>query len=680
MPIKYRNDMLHDSSLYIFRDPVGALTTGTPVTIRFRTQLENVGSVYLCLFSRDFRKDYLMRQSDEYWQADITAPSIPTVYWYYFAINVGGKVCYYGARGQRTGGVGCIYSERPPSYQLTVYDAGFDVPEWFQKSVMYQIFPDRFRPSEDQTAQKGIAYHRSKGRRVCYHEKWDEKPLYTPLPGETSYNPCDYFGGTLKGIEASLGYLRDLGVSVLYLNPIFEAASNHRYNTADYFSVDPVLGSKEDYASLCRKAADRGIRIILDGVFSHTGSDSIYFNREGAYEDPGAANSRDSKYYPWYMFERYPDKYRCWWGFKSLPEVNEHESGWQQFVITDEDSVIRHWIKAGAKGYRLDVADELPDDVLAMIHAAARQTDPEAVMIGEVWEDATTKFSYGEKRHYALGGMLDSVTNYPLRNAVIGFLTGKTDANHLKGFLVDQAANYPKPMYYALTNLLSSHDVERVRTALSARIEPHELSRDQQASFVVSDSQNKKGAKRQHLAAVLQFCLPGVPCVYYGDEKGMNGFLDPFNREPFTEAPAPYDLTQHYRQLSQLRNSADAMQTGHVVFFAPDADCIGVLRYIIGGRDALGRPAQDGVYFIAVNRSETSRLVVFDFLNRNSLFAGAHQQILRPALNGAVSCHLTRKRYPLINGLLEITLKGLSAVWLKIPWPPEDRQNQDGRS
>jgi alpha-glucosidase len=164
-----------------------------------------------------------------------------------------------------------------------------------------------------------------------------------------------------------------------------------------------------------------------------------------------------------------------------------------------------------------------------------------------------------------LGGMLDSVTNYPLRKAVLGFFNGRADAEDLKNFLVDQAANYPRPMYYALTNLLSSHDVERVRTALSARIDPHELSREQQASFVISDVQNKKGSQRQRLAAILQYCIPGVPCIYYGDERGMNGFLDPFNRETFQEAP--YDLTQDYRQLAQLRNSADALQhkTGSIL-------------------------------------------------------------------------------------------------------------------
>lgn len=665
MPINYRNEMLHDSSLDLFRDPVGAVSAGTPVTIRFRARLENVSGVYLCLFRKEFREERLMRQAgDHYWEIDIQAPVVPEIYWYYFTVNIGGKICYYGTQGRRTGGIGCVYSIHPPSYQMTVYDAGFTVPRWFQKSILYQIFPDRFRRSGDDTAEKGIAYHRAMGRTVYFHENWEELPLFGPLPGEKDYNPCDYFGGTLKGIEASLEYLRDLGISVLYLNPIFEAASNHRYNTADYYRIDPVLGTSADFDSLCRKAAGMGIRILLDGVFSHTGSDSIYFNREGRYQATGAANNPDSEYYPWYDFEHYPEKYRCWWGFSSLPEVNEFEKSWQQYIITGEDSVIRHWLKAGAKGYRLDVADELPDEILTMIYQAARQADPEAVMLGEVWEDATTKYSYGAKRLYALGGMLDSVTNYPLRNALVGFLNGRADAEDLKCLLVDQAASYPRPMYYALANLLSSHDVERVRTALSVRMDPHELSREQQASFAISDIQNQKGFQRQRLAIILQYSLPGVPCIYYGDEKGMNGFLDPFNRQTFREGP--YDLTREYRLLAQVRQSADALQTGYAVFFAPDPDCIGVLRYVITGHDALDQPAQEGVYFIAVNRADTPRTVVFDFLNRNQLFAAGHQKKLRPVFDGPVSCRLTGEKYQLVDGLLEITLNGLSAVWLQI--------------
>ena len=664
MLINYRNEMMHDSTMHSYRYPAGAVVQAQPLTLRFKTRLSQIGSVYVCLTGDGFHQDILMSPDNGYWRAGFAAPSEPGVYWYYFRVNTDDKIVYYGTEGKRRGGIGCAYTEPPPAYQLTVYKKDFDTPSWFRKSVMYQIFPDRFKRSGEDTAKAGLDYHRKKGRCVYEHKRWNEEPLYKALPGETHYNPCDYYGGTLKGIGESLAYLKSLGINVIYLNPIFESASNHRYNTADYRRIDPVLGNNEDFKSLCKEAQKHGIRVMLDGVFSHTGSDSIYFNREKAYETEGAANSQDSPYYPWYTFEHYPDKYKCWWGFESLPEVNEQNLDWQRFVITDEDSVVRHWIREGCSGYRLDVADELPDNVLAMMYSAAKQQNIDAVMLGEVWEDATTKYSYGSHRKYALGGMLDSVMNYPLRNALVSFFTGHTNARELKDFLIEQASVYPKPMYYSLMNLLSSHDIERIRTALSTRIDPHSLTREQQASFRLSDSQNKKGAARQRLASVLQFALPGVPCIYYGDEKGMTGFLDPFNRGPLHTAD--YDLTFHYQKISQLRSSADAMATGHVAFFSPDEDCIGVLRYVMNEKDALDCSAQDGIYLIAVNRAQDDKRVVFDFAGNISLMSQEQQSQLRPALSGEATCLLTDEKYQLNDGLLEIKMPGGKAVWLKI--------------
>ncbi len=664
MLINYRNEMMHDSTIQSYRDPTGAVVQDQLLTLRFKTRLNQVSSVYVCLTGEGFHQDIMMTQDNGYWRVDIEAPSNPGVYWYYFKVNTGQKNVYYGTEGTRKGGIGCAYTEPPPSYQLTVYKKDFDTPDWFKKSVMYQIFPDRFKRSGEDIVKQGLDYHRKKGRCVYEHKSWNEEPLYKPIPGKKHYNPCDYYGGTIKGIEESLDYLKSLGVSVIYLNPIFESASNHRYNTADYKKIDPVLGSKDDFHSLCKKAESLGMRIMLDGVFSHTGSDSIYFNREKAYENEGAANSQNSPYYPWYTFEHYPEKYKSWWGFESLPEVNEHNQDWQRFVITDEDSVVRHWIREGCSGYRLDVADELPDDVLELIYTAAKQQKQDAVVLGEVWEDATTKYSYGLHRKYALGGMMDSVMNYPLRNALISFFMGHTSARDLKEFLIDQAAAYPKPMYYALMNLLSSHDIDRVRTALSTRIDPHTLSREQQATFRLSSIQNKKGAARQRLASVLQFALPGVPCIYYGDEKGMTGFLDPFNRRPLHQSD--YDLTGHYQQISRLRLSADAMSTGHIAFFSPHEDCIGILRYVLDGKDAFGSRAENGIYFVAVNRSAESRHVVFDFLRNTAFMTQQHQLQLQRILNGEVVCLLKNEKYQLNDGLLEINMPSGDAVWLKI--------------
>ncbi len=664
MLINYRNEMMHDSTLQCYREPFGAVAQGQPVTLRFKTRLSQINSVYLRLTGDGYHQDIMMAQDNGFWSVGFEAPSEPGVYWYYFTVNTGERIVYYGTEGKRRGGIGVAYTDVPPAYQLTVYRKDFVTPAWFRGSVMYQIFPDRFKRSGEKTVKAGLEYHRAKGRCVVEHKRWNEEPLYKPLAGEAHYNPCDYYGGTLKGIEESLDSLKALGVGVIYLNPIFEAASNHRYNTADYKKVDPVLGSEDDFMSLCEAAQSLGIRVLLDGVFSHTGSDSIYFNREKAYEGAGAANSPESPYYPWYTFEHYPDKYKSWWGFESLPEVNEHNADWQRFIITDEDSVVRRWIQKGAAGYRLDVADEIPDDVLAMMYGAAKQQEKDAVMLGEVWEDATTKYSYGLHRKYALGGMLDSVMNYPLRNALVAFLTGHTDARELKDFLVEQAAVYPKPMYYALMNLLSSHDIERVRTALSTKIDPHSLTRAQQASFRLSDSQNEKGAARQRLASVLQFVLPGVPCIYYGDEKGMTGFLDPFNRGPYHEAA--YDLTAHYTQISQLRTGADALVAGHAAFYSQDADCIGILRYILDGKDAFGTDAQNGIYFVAVNRAGDDKRVVFDLAADCAMVPQAHLSQMRPMLNGKASCQLTGRGCVLSDGLLDISMPGGEAVWLKL--------------
>ena len=659
MLVNYKNEMMHDSTKRSFREPLGAVTTGMSVTLRLRTRIDDIASVYLCLFNETYRADLKMSYDNDYWSVTFEAPQNPDAYWYYFVVSVSDQRIYYGAEGKRTCGLGCAYTEPPPAFQLTVYRYGFDVPEWFQKSVMYQIFPDRFARSDDDTARKGLQYHKQKGRTVHYHDKWNEQPFYKPLPREKHYCPCDYYGGTLKGIENALDAIKSLGVSVIYLNPVFEADSNHRYNTADYMNIDPVLGANEDFASLCQKADALGIRIMLDGVFSHTGSDSVYFNKFGRYDNVGAANSQDSPYYPWYSFSSYPDKYKCWWGFDSLPEVDETNASWQAFVITGENSVIRSWIRAGACGYRLDVADELPDDVLELMHKAARQEKSDAVLLGEVWEDATTKHSLGSKRQYALGGMLDSVTNYPLRNAIVGFLNARKSAGDLRHLLQEQAANYPLPMYYALMNLLSSHDIERIRTALSTHINPHDLTREQQATFYISDNQNKKGAALQRLAVVLQMALPGVPCVYYGDEKGMNGFLDPFNRGPMHKSA--YDLTEHYQKLIALRNDADAMSTGHAVFFAPDDDCIGILRFIQKGKDALLRDAKNGIYFIAVNRSREKKRMVFDLLDAQQGKYGLSDLFERSAV-----CQLSGRRFMVSDSLLDVTLQAGDALWLKI--------------
>ena len=261
-------------------------------------------------------------------------------------------------------------------YQLTVYDGAEDVPEWFGEGVTYQIFPDRFRRTRvpDPTGMVG-------GRSV--HTGWDEEPEYRPDQNGEVRNR-DFFGGSLAGVLEKLPYQRGLGVDTLYFCPVFEAPENHRYGTGDYEKIDPMLGTEADFRALCDAAHQLGMRVMLDGVFNHQAFVSRYFNGDGSYQSVGAAQSQDSPYYPWYHFSHWPDHYDSWWGIYSLPAVDESQPTYRDFIFSGENSIIRRWLNAGADGWRLDVADELPDDFVHGIHAAARQVKPDAVVIGEV--------------------------------------------------------------------------------------------------------------------------------------------------------------------------------------------------------------------------------------------------------------------------------------------------------
>ena len=283
-------------------------------------------------------------------------------------------------------------------WQLSVYAKDFTTPEWLKGGMFYQIFPDRFYFSGQK--KKNIP---------------DGRKLRDDIFGEPEWRPTedgkvlnnDYFQGDLKGIEEKLDYIASLGTTCIYLNPIFEAQSNHRYDTADYSKIDPLLGTEKDLKSLCKKAKERGISVILDGVFSHTGDDSIYFNKYGRYDSVGAYQSKESPYYKWFKFINHPDDYHSWWGISILPEVIEESHEFIEF-IAGEKGIARKWLKCGVRGWRLDVADELPDIFLDEFRKAVKAENKEALVLGEVWEDASNKFSYGQRRKYFQGEELDS--------------------------------------------------------------------------------------------------------------------------------------------------------------------------------------------------------------------------------------------------------------------------------
>jgi 4-alpha-glucanotransferase len=350
-----------------------------------------------------------------------------------------------------------------------------------------------------------------------------------------------------------------LGVSTIYFNPIFESASNHRYNTADYKSIDPMLGTEEDFREMCMEANRRGMRIILDGVFSHTGDQSRYFNVDGWYPELGAYQSKDSPYYEWYKFNKWPDDYTSWWGIRTLPDTLEENRSYQNYMIWNQDSVIRHWLRAGASGWRLDVADELPDSFIAHIRQVMHETASYAVLIGEVWEDASNKIAYSERRRYFLGKELHGVMNYPFRSATLDYLRGG-DADQFRETLETLRENYPPAAFNSAMNFLGTHDTARILTVLGARHTPEK--KEDRAKFRLSPEERRRGLALVRLAAMILYVFPGSPTVYYGDECGMEGWEDPFNRETYPWGHEENDLQHHFAALGRIRHERVSLQRG----------------------------------------------------------------------------------------------------------------------
>lgn len=580
--------MIHNPYSLLFRDPVGAVTIGQTLTLRAR--LTDLERVFLILIFPDGHSEQKPMEKD----ADGVSASVcleeTGLYHYAFCVESGRCI---GLEGENTGLV-------PGStWPLTVYDPAFNTPEWFRDSICYQIFPDRFHKSGSSDPEERALIHRQKGRRVCLHADWTEEPRSEAGPGEKEYVPDDYFGGDLKGIEEKLPYLKELGVGCLYLNPIFEADSNHRYNTADYRRIDPMLGTSEDFLSLTKKAKTYGIRVILDGVFSHTGADSRYFDINGTYGG-GAYHDPSSLYRSWYRFEQWPDTYECWWGFRTLPNVEETDPSYGAF-IHGADGVLAAWQKAGAKGWRLDVADELPEAFIRDVRKRIKTEDPEAVLLGEVWEDASDKQGPEGRRTYVDGQELDGCMNYPLRKAILRFLNGESDAYACEEELLRLYTHYPRPFYEACLNLISSHDEVRALSYLSGAPDRYKASRKEQGAFVPSEAALARGKRLFLIAAAMQMTLPGVPCIYYGDEAGLSGMGDPFNRRTFPWGREDKQILSAVKQLCALRNGSEALHK-EAAFRAGalSSDVFCILRH-----------TQRETALLFINRSEASHTVSF---------------------------------------------------------------------
>ena len=522
--------------------PYGAVPCGAPVTLHVRPEgWEGFVRCTLLLRQEFSGQDREWELPAEGWDGErqrfsltFPAPETPELCWYAFRLTrADGSVRYLDASG---------WADQPQHrWQMTVYDAASPTPGWFGEGLTYQIFPDRFRRSHLPDMAK-----MPWGRRL--HENWDDIPDY--LPDEDGEYCRDFFGGDLAGIREKLPYLRELGVETLYLCPIFEASSNHRYNTGDYRRIDPMLGTEEDFRALCAEAHALGIRVILDGVFNHNGKDSRYFNADGRYDTVGAAQSQDSPYYPWFHFHPWPTDYDAWWGIRDLPAVNESAPSYRDFIFEGEDSVIRHWLRAGADGWRLDVADELPDDFIAGIRQAMDETKPGCLLLGEVWEDGSNKIAYSQRRKYLLGGETHCLMNYPFRTAALCYLRGG-DAAEFRESMETIRENYPAPAFQSAMNFLGTHDTPRVLSLLGEGQTPADKA--ERAAYRLSPEEERLGKERWKLASALLYAFPGSPMLFYGDEAGLQGLEDPFCRGGYPCGREDGYLLAWFRLLGRVR-------------------------------------------------------------------------------------------------------------------------------
>ena len=488
-------------------------------------------------------------------------------------------------------------------FRLMVYQKGYRAPAWFAGGTMYHIFLDRFcRGKGEVSLRKG----------AVLDEDWANGiPQYAQRAGEPLSNNV-FFGGNLWGVIEKLDYLRGLGVTVLYLSPLFESASNHRYDTANYERVDRLLGGDEALDKLLDEAHARGMRVILDGVFNHTGDDSVYFNRRGNYPSIGAYQSKTSPYADWYTFRAFPKKYEAWWGIEIMPRLN-HASPDCRRYFTGEDGIAAKWLRRGIDGWRLDVADELSDDFLDELNAVVKcESGGDGILIGEVWENAAEKIAYGKRRRYFRGQQLDSVMNYPFRNAVLAFLQDG-DAEAFYHILTEIYASYPLSVSNSLMNLLGTHDTERILTLLSDKSAGEGLENPELAVKKLTAPQKKEAVALLKIASALQYTVYGVPSLYYGDEAGLEGYHDPFCRLPFPWGHENKELQAHYRALGKLRKTHPVLKNGGFRFLSHTPSAFAFERF-----DTNGTSGEKSL-IVAANMGDEPFVIPLRFVCRNAL-------------------------------------------------------------
>ena len=548
--------ILFDSKKAEFKTPFGCVAPGQTVTLHLHIPTAvSAWKVEIVLCYEDgsparYHEMYRIEQRGAYdiYEGDFSLFA-PGLHFYYFQIHAPHGMFRLFKQGDDTN------MEEGGLWQISCISPDFTTPDWAKGAIIYQIFPDRFHRS-------GKCNLTGKLHPYTVHRHWDEDVDWAPDENGIVHNN-DFFGGNFRGITEKMDYIASLGTGIIYLNPISKAFSNHRYDTGDYKIPDPMLGTEADFRDMCNAAHARGMKVILDGVYSHTGSNSLYFDRERTFGGNGAYCRQDSPFYHWYTFYQWPNNYHSWWNFDTLPTVNKMHPDFIRYVITDEDSVVAHWMKLGADGFRLDVADELPDEFIRMIHDRIREINPEALLMGEVWEDASNKTAYNHRRRYFTNAELDSIMNYPFRTAILNFMRGRDDGRGFKETVMSIVENYPSQVVACNMNLLGTHDTPRILTAL---VDDFDGSREEKARRRLSRNQLEVARDRLMMASFLQYTLPGCPSLYYADETCMEGYKDPFNRRTYPWGREDTEILGHFRCLGKLRTQNIALRLGDIRF------------------------------------------------------------------------------------------------------------------
>jgi glycosidase/fibronectin type 3 domain-containing protein len=687
----------HNSQDSLYRVPFGAITPDTELILHFRTYHNDVTSVRarfwddvaggqffrdLELVARDV-SCYDPEQPDEncdFWETRVT-PAAPTTLYYRFIVQDGTATAYYDDDAFRDGEWGEATPEmRDNSYVVTVHDSAFQPIPWLQNAVVYQIFPDRFRNGRsDNNAspyEPRYGYPDDPLDQIIV-KAWDELPEGYCRKYQNPAQACeegprgrDYYGGDLRGVTQRLNYLEALGVTAIYFNPIFEAASNHAYDTQDYYTIDHLFGTDKEFTQLVEQAGKRGIKIILDGVFNHVSSDSPYFDRYGRFDEVGACESVDSPYRTWFIFRPLPDgpcagpdgpntmTYEAWWGFESLPVLEKDNPEVRSLIYAADDAVARYWLEEGGAGWRLDVMGDpsFPGDFWPEFRQAVKDTDPDAPIVGELWK----KF---EVIGMSRGDKADTAMNYRFRNAIQGFLGRIDDKGFVDDGQTDQPPSlfvrklnsvredYPDATYYTLLNLMDSHDTERILWSLT----PGENNREDKEFNAANLA---RGKEMLRLATVVQMTIPGAPTIYYGDEVGVTGHDDPDDRRtfPWDDDLGPYGIAgdaalfEHYRLLTDLRHQNPVFRYGDLTFLLADDDHR-TLAYLMRSADEAA--------VVAINRSDAGRTLALDASG------------LVPSAVAMVDALGTVPDLTAVDGVLSFSLPPLSAAVL-LPVPGQD--------